>query len=125
MFEAYTDSHSAPTKKLPVVVSVCGQGSPLEAKFDPDNNRCRPCPHVSDATDAFRAQYAETHPEYQVSVRCISGVSVLSRGPRFAHPPILYSCDCALHRCTVCLCLAMGAWLLDMATSAVLGTRTA
>ena len=30
-----------------VVVSVCGQGSPAEAAYDPDNNRCRPCPHVT------------------------------------------------------------------------------
>eukprot|EP00051_Salpingoeca_urceolata_P028642 m.487699 g.487699 ORF g.487699 m.487699 type:complete len:480 (-) comp25210_c0_seq1:43-1482(-) len=36
------------------VVVVCGMGSPLEAKLDPDNNRCRPCPHVSDAVAALR-----------------------------------------------------------------------
>ena len=41
-----------------VVIGVCGQGSPQEAAFDPDNNRCRPCPHVERATLA----YARTHP---------------------------------------------------------------
>ena len=30
-------------------------GSPAEAAFDPDNNRCRPCPHVRDATTAYVA----------------------------------------------------------------------
>ena len=33
------------------VLGVCGQGSPVEARTNPDNNRCRPCPHVSDATN--------------------------------------------------------------------------
>ncbi len=38
----------------PTLISVCGQGSPIEAKEDPDNNRCRPCPHVEDATKVRR-----------------------------------------------------------------------
>ena len=40
-----------------VVASVCGMGSPAEAAFDPDNNRCRPCPHVERAVAAFHAKY--------------------------------------------------------------------
>ena len=38
-----------------VVIHICGMGSPAEAAFDPDNNRCRPCPHVRDATTAYVA----------------------------------------------------------------------
>lgn len=41
------------------VIGVCGQGSPVEAREDPDNNRCRPCPFVSDATDAFHVKHPE------------------------------------------------------------------
>ena len=37
------------------VAAICGMGSPAEAKFDPDNNRCRPCPHVRDAVVAYNA----------------------------------------------------------------------
>ena len=44
----------AETNPWLVVASVCGQGSPVEAKQDPDNNRCKPCPHVEAATNAFR-----------------------------------------------------------------------
>ena len=33
-----------------IVVNVCGQGYPAETKSDPDNNRCRPCPYVQNAT---------------------------------------------------------------------------
>lgn len=36
-----------------VVISVCGQGSPVEADIDADNNRCRPCVHVERATRTF------------------------------------------------------------------------
>ena len=35
------------------VINVCGQGSPAEASFDPDNNRCAPCPHVEAAVREF------------------------------------------------------------------------
>ena len=38
-----------------VVAAVCGMGSPNEARFDPDNNRCRPCPHVQAAAAAYSA----------------------------------------------------------------------
>ena len=41
------------------ILSVCGQGSPIEAKQDPDNNRCRPCPHVEHAVNAFQIKYFE------------------------------------------------------------------
>uniref|UniRef100_A0A7S0NZ80 SGNH hydrolase-type esterase domain-containing protein n=1 Tax=Calcidiscus leptoporus TaxID=127549 RepID=A0A7S0NZ80_9EUKA len=37
------------------VLSVCGMGDPTEAARDPDNNRCRPCPHVEQAVRAFAA----------------------------------------------------------------------
>ena len=35
------------------VISFCGQGSPVEHAQDPDNDRCRPCPHVADASDDY------------------------------------------------------------------------
>ena len=35
------------------LISICGQGSPAEAAYDPDNNRCRPCTHVERATHAY------------------------------------------------------------------------
>lgn len=36
-----------------VIAAVCGMGSPAEKKYDPDNNRCRPCPHVQSAVSAY------------------------------------------------------------------------
>jgi hypothetical protein len=36
------------------VASICGMGSPAEAGFDPDNNRCRPCTHVEAAVQAYQ-----------------------------------------------------------------------
>ncbi|KAL1524997.1 hypothetical protein AB1Y20_019873 [Prymnesium parvum] len=51
-----------PSRPDLVVISVCGQGSPREAAFDPDNNRCRPCEHVERAT----LQFAEAAPERRV-----------------------------------------------------------
>eukprot|EP00938_MAST-03A_sp_MAST-3A-sp1_P005653 g5653.t1 len=41
------------------VLSVCGQGSPIEATQDPDNNRCRPCPHVESAVNSFQEKYID------------------------------------------------------------------
>lgn len=41
---------------LGAVAAVCGMGSPAEAAFDPDNNRCKPCPHVSNAVDEYTAK---------------------------------------------------------------------
>jgi len=49
VFEAY-----ASEPRL-TVISVCGQGSPQERALDPDNNRCRPCPHVERASRAAAA----------------------------------------------------------------------
>jgi hypothetical protein len=43
----------ADRRNATTVVSVCGQGSPDEAASDPDNNRCKPCPHVQSAVAAF------------------------------------------------------------------------
>ena len=39
------------------IVSICGMGDPLEAAYDPDNNRCRPCPHVHNGVTAFKQSY--------------------------------------------------------------------
>ena len=53
------------------VVAVCGQGSPVEAKQDPDNNRCRPCPHVEAAIADFRAARPDLAPRlHYVFVPC-------------------------------------------------------
>ena len=49
---------------LRAVAAVCGTGSPAEAKFDPDNNRCRPCPHVEAAVAAYRSARPERRVEY-------------------------------------------------------------
>lgn len=38
-----------------VVAAVCGMGDPTEKRRDPDNYRCRPCPHVEAATAAYVA----------------------------------------------------------------------
>ena len=47
------DAHAPPGL---VVVSICGQGSPADLAFDPDNNRCRPCPNVEAAVHTFRRE---------------------------------------------------------------------
>ena len=50
-----------PLPASPVIFSICGMGDPLESDYDPDNNRCNPCPHVSDAVNDFKLaqpQYA-------------------------------------------------------------------
>lgn len=48
----------------PVVVSICGQGSPEEARHDPDNNRCRSCPHVESSVRAFQRGHPALRVEY-------------------------------------------------------------
>ncbi len=58
----------------PKFISVCGQGSPQEAKEDPDNNRCRPCPHVADATRAFNTKHAGQWQASYVFVPCDGSV---------------------------------------------------
>lgn len=45
-----------PTKDL-TIISICGMGDPMEASYDPDNNRCRPCPHVHDGVTHFKEAY--------------------------------------------------------------------
>ena len=62
LFEAYgyTGKSSDPGLAPPVLISVCGQGSPQEAKEDPDNNRCRPCPHVEAAVKMFKSTVEES-----------------------------------------------------------------
>jgi len=54
IFQVYEDNNNALNT---TIISVCGQGSPVEKKYDPDNNRCRPCPHVDDATVAFQRDH--------------------------------------------------------------------
>lgn len=52
-FEHFADfvlTHTGNTSKL---VAVCGMGSPLDVQRDPDNNRCRPCPHVQEAVETM------------------------------------------------------------------------
>jgi hypothetical protein len=75
VFHAYTSGQFSP-----VIVNICGQGSPQEAQFDPDNNRCRPCSHVSDATISFQAK----HPEHATNVHYVfapcNGSVVTGRG---------------------------------------------
>ena len=70
------DASSLPP--APTLVSVCGQGSPIEAKEDPDNNRCRPCPHVEAATKAFNKIQSIYRAEY-VFVPC-DGTVVTGKG---------------------------------------------
>ena len=58
-----------------VVVSFCGQGSPVEHAQDPDNDRCRPCPHVSDASDAYaKANPTRAQRVHYVFVPCDGSV---------------------------------------------------
>mmetsp|Transcript_7443 Transcript_7443/g.27325 ORF Transcript_7443/g.27325 Transcript_7443/m.27325 type:complete len:326 (-) Transcript_7443:2396-3373(-) len=54
-----TSRESAQARPLPQVVSICGQGDPKEKDFDVDNNRCRPCPHVEAAVEAFRHKHVQ------------------------------------------------------------------
>ena len=46
------------------VLSVCGQGSPVESEYDPDNNRCSPCPHVESAVSTFKEKHNDMVAEY-------------------------------------------------------------
>ena len=41
------------------ILAICGMGSPVEVDFDADNNRCRPCPYVEMAVEAYRAAHAK------------------------------------------------------------------
>ena len=54
----------------PTLISVCGQGSPVEAKQDPDNNRCRPCPHVEAATEAYNQRKTSAYRAEYIFVPC-------------------------------------------------------
>lgn len=44
------------------IVAICGMGDPTEAARDPDNNRCKPCPHVEEAVTAFNELYTGVYP---------------------------------------------------------------
>ena len=61
------------------IASVCGMGSPAEPSFDPDNDRCRPCPHVQRAVESHRRRHPRrAHRLRYVFVPCngsvVSGV---------------------------------------------------
>ena len=58
---------------MPTVLSICGQGSPDEAAFDPDNNRCRPCPFVEQAVEKFNEMRPELPAKY-IFVPCDGSV---------------------------------------------------
>ena len=55
---------TAPPPPPVTIVSICGQGDPTEFARDPNNDRCRPCPHVQDATESFRANDDRVRVEY-------------------------------------------------------------
>jgi len=58
--EGNTTTTTTTQQQPPTIVSVCGQGDPTEVERDPNNDRCRPCPHVEDATESFRTKYSES-----------------------------------------------------------------
>lgn len=62
----------------PIVVNICGQGTAEETKRDPDNNRCRPCPHVQEATAAFQAKHRARKVHY-VFIPCDGSVATGQR----------------------------------------------
>jgi len=54
----------------PTIVNICGQGDPTEVERDPNNDRCRPCPHVKDATESFQNKYGDTIRVEYVFIPC-------------------------------------------------------
>ena len=56
LFRAF-NKRQVETGSLTQIMAVCGMGDPEEVKIDPDNNRCRPCPHVADAVASFRVAH--------------------------------------------------------------------
>merc|ERR1711907_914381 len=56
--------------KPPIVLSICGQGSPNEVRTDPDNNRCRPCSHVERASVEFNSKYSGRFDTNYIFVPC-------------------------------------------------------
>jgi lysophospholipase L1-like esterase len=57
-------------KPAPVILSICGQGDPTEVDRDPNNDRCRPCPHVKEATNSFRISHGEKVRAEYIFVPC-------------------------------------------------------
>mmetsp|Transcript_30001 Transcript_30001/g.59587 ORF Transcript_30001/g.59587 Transcript_30001/m.59587 type:complete len:428 (+) Transcript_30001:70-1353(+) len=74
IFDAY---EANPTT---IILSVCGQGSPAEASFDPDNNRCSPCPHVEDALVDFKAKHADFADRAELALVPCDGSVVTGEG---------------------------------------------
>lgn len=54
----------------PTIVNICGQGDPTEVERDPNNDRCRPCPLVQDATESFQTKYNETIRTEYIFIPC-------------------------------------------------------
>mmetsp|Transcript_21172 Transcript_21172/g.35674 ORF Transcript_21172/g.35674 Transcript_21172/m.35674 type:complete len:414 (-) Transcript_21172:82-1323(-) len=72
IFDKYDHSSEETLLKI---VSICGMGDPFEASYDPDNSRCRPCPHVSDAVVAFKLKYPTLAGQvYYINVPCDGSV---------------------------------------------------
>jgi len=49
-------------------------GDPTEAIRSPDNNRCKPCPHVETAVKAFNEKYMGVHRVEYVFIPCDGSV---------------------------------------------------
>jgi len=72
--EPYLINTDDNTAVVPTIVSVCGLGDPTEVERDPNNDRCRPCPHVQEATEAFGSKYADTVQVDYVFIPCDGSV---------------------------------------------------
>lgn len=72
--EPYLMNTDDNTALVPTIVSVCGQGDPTEVERDPNNDRCRPCPHVQEATEAFGSQYVDTVQVEYIFIPCDGSV---------------------------------------------------
>eukprot|EP00931_Biecheleriopsis_adriatica_P115292 TRINITY_DN91100_c0_g1_i1.p1 TRINITY_DN91100_c0_g1~~TRINITY_DN91100_c0_g1_i1.p1 ORF type:complete len:434 (-),score=75.28 TRINITY_DN91100_c0_g1_i1:33-1334(-) len=55
IFEKYSD---------PVVLGICGMGTPGEKLREVDNDRCRPCPHVELAVEAYQRRHSNRRVHY-------------------------------------------------------------
>lgn len=63
------------THRGSIHLQLCGMGSPAEAAYDPDNNRCRPCTHVERAVEAYRRRHAHHSPRlHYLSIPCDGSV---------------------------------------------------
>lgn len=72
MLDGIFDARRTPAGEF-AVAAICGMGSPDEMRYDPNNYRCRPCPHVEDAVKGYKEAHPERHLEY-ISIPCDGGV---------------------------------------------------